>query len=89
MKTLFALAASLLVTAACQRTAEPVATAPVSSDPVAVPASLTLDGDGIGICPRQYTCDGSTYYSTKTACQTACGTSCFLDYNCNGRCICP
>ncbi|MDY7227219.1 hypothetical protein [Hyalangium rubrum] len=42
------------------------------------------------ICARKWTCDWGTYYSTASACSTACGgNTCYLDYDCNGRCVCP
>jgi hypothetical protein len=81
---LFAL--SLITAAGCSQGAEP---APTAQAAVAVPASLTLQPVSIGICPRQWTCDDIAFYSTKAACLSACGSGCFLDYNCNGRCLCP
>jgi hypothetical protein len=84
---LFAL--SLITAAGCSQGAEPTATAQTAQAAVAVPATLTLQPTTVGICPHGWTCDDVAFYSTKGACLAACGSGCFVDYNCNGRCLCP
>jgi hypothetical protein len=80
-------AASLITAAGCSRGAEPAASAQAAVD---VPASLTLQAPlGITSCPRMWTCDFIHWYATKTACASSCGGVCEVDFNCNGRCICP
>ena len=79
----------LLSAAACQRAPESPPPSPLASV-VEAPTSLALEPPSIGICPTQWTCDSITFFRTRSACQTACGAEpCFLDTNCNGRCICP
>jgi hypothetical protein len=42
------------------------------------------------ICPRRWTCDSSSFYSTQQTCINATGCStCYRDYDCNGSCLCP
>lgn len=61
--------------------------APESAAPV--PQAGMEGSETTAICPRRWTCDGERYYTTLSACTTNCGSSCFLDYNCNGFCVCP
>jgi hypothetical protein len=51
------------------------------------------DVTAMGWCPRKWFCEGNwQYYSTQSACNTACapyGYTCYMDYACNGTCVCP
>ncbi|ADO72912.1 hypothetical protein [Stigmatella aurantiaca] len=44
-----------------------------------------------GGCPRIWVCPTTeASYGTAAQCRTACGgATCYLDYACNGSCICP
>lgn len=84
------LAVALLAAIGCSRPTAPAPTEAIA-EPQAVPASLSLSPSQTAICPTQWNCDiTGKWYTTKSACISACaGGSCFLDTNCNGRCICP
>jgi hypothetical protein len=92
MRSALCIASLLISFAACQRDTAPVASSvAVAPQPAAaVPAKLTLDQGQSAICPRAWSCiDTGVFYGSKSQCLAACPSGCFLDYVCNGRCLCP
>ena len=68
-----------------------VAACAVSTEPTDEETTIEAPGlepQTIGPCPFEWTCNHTTYYTTKSACTTACGTKpCVSEEYDNGHCI--
>jgi len=97
MRSIFLAAAVFTGIVGCSSGTAPTGSGPACSTTstqtmealISTPSKLTLDRSQNAICTQGWTCDDLRFFATQALCTSQCGSGCFLDFNCNGHCVCP